>query len=160
MVGTGLGARRGILFKNAAAIEAGARAQGVVFDKRGTLTKGEPEVKDFHAEGLSELEVLRLAAAVERASEHPLADAIVRRADQDGAARRSVTDFENVPGHGGLAAVDGRRVAVGNARLMEREKISLDGWATRLGGMAAKGRKGVVVCVDGRGSAVIDHSRA
>ncbi|HKB34479.1 MAG TPA: heavy metal translocating P-type ATPase, partial [Candidatus Dormibacteraeota bacterium] len=160
MVGTGLGARRGILFKNAGAIEAAARIQVVVFDKTGTLTKGEPEVTDLHAEGLSELEVLGLAAAVERASEHPLAEAIVRRADQSGAARRSVTDFENVPGHGGLAAVGGRRVAVGNARLMEREKISLDGWATRLDEMAAKGRTVVVVAVDGRASAVMGISDA
>src|SRR5260370_6781580 len=104
MVGTGLGARRGILFKNGAAIEAAARVQVVVFDKTGTLTKGEPEVTDLHAEGLSELEVLGLAAAAERASEHPLAEAIARRADPSGAARRSVTDFEHAPGHGGRAA--------------------------------------------------------
>src|SRR5256885_14936243 len=80
MVGTGLGAKRGILFKNAAAIEAAARVQVVVVDKTGTLTKGEPEVTELLADGLSEEEVLALAAAVERDSEHPLAKAIVRRA--------------------------------------------------------------------------------
>src|SRR6266550_114070 len=85
MVGTGLGAKRGILFKNAAAIEAAARVQVVIMDKTGTLTKGEPEVTELLADGLSEKEVLALAAAVERDSEHPLAEAIVRRAQQIGA---------------------------------------------------------------------------
>src|SRR5712671_1825719 len=86
MVGTGLGAKRGILFKNATAIEDAARVQVVVMDKTGTLTKGEPEVTELHAERVSENDVLALAAAVERESEHPLAAAIVRRASEVGAA--------------------------------------------------------------------------
>ena len=160
MVGTGLGAKRGILFKNAAAIEAAARVQVVVMDKTGTLTRGEPEVTEIHAAGMSEDEVLALAAAVERDSEHPLAEAIVRRADQAGAAKLSVTDFENVPGHGTLATVDGHRVAVGNARLMAREKIGLDGLESRFGEMASEGRTVVVVAVDGRAAAAIGISDA
>jgi Cu2+-exporting ATPase len=160
MVGTGLGAKRGILFKNAAAIESAARVQVVVMDKTGTLTKGEPEVTELHADGLSEKEVLALAAAVERDSEHPLAEAIVRRAEQVGAARFSVTDFKNVPGHGALAEVDGHHVAVGNARLMEREKVSLNGLVSKRDEMAAEGRTVVVVAVDGRAAAVIGISDA
>ena len=160
MVGTGLGARRGILFKDAAAIEATARVQVVVMDKTGTLTKGEPEVTEIHADGMSEEEVLAFAAAVERDSEHPLAEAIVRRAKQAGATERKVADFENVPGHGAVANVDGRRVAVGNARLMDLEKISLDGLASRRDDMATEGRTVVVVAVDGRASAVIGISDA
>jgi Cu2+-exporting ATPase len=160
MVGTGLGAKRGILFKNAAAIEAAARVQVVVMDKTGTLTKGEPEVTELHAEGMSEEQVLALAAAVERDSEHPLAEAIVHRAEQAGVAHLSVRDFENVPGHGALATVDGHRVAVGNTRLMAREKISLDGLANRRDEMAAEGRTVVVVAVDGRAAGVIGISDA
>jgi Cu2+-exporting ATPase len=160
MVGTGLGARRGILFKNAAAIEATARVQVVVMDKTGTLTKGEPEVTEIQTDGMSEEEVLAFAAAVERDSEHPLAEAIVRRAEQVGAAQRAVTDFENVPGHGALANVGGHRVAVGNARLMELEKVGLDGLAVRRDEMATEGRTVVVVAVDGRASAVIGISDA
>jgi len=160
MVGTGLGARRGILFKNAAAIEAAARVQVVVMDKTGTLTKGEPEVSALYVDGLSEKEALALAAAVERDSEHPLAEAIVRRAEQAGATPLSVTDFENVPGHGALATVDGHRVAVGNTRLMARENISLDGLAGKRDEMATEGRTVVVVAVDGRASAVIGISDA
>jgi Cu2+-exporting ATPase len=160
MVGTGLGARRGILFKNAAAIEAAARVQVVVMDKTGTLTKGEPEVTEVHADGMSDEEVLAYAAAVERDSEHPLAEAIVRRAEQAGPARLAASDFENVPGHGALATVDGHRVAVGNARLMAREEVSLDGLASKRDEMAAEGRTVVVVAVDGRAAALIGISDA
>jgi P-type Cu2+ transporter len=160
MVGTGLGAKRGILFKNAAAIEAAARVQVVVMDKTGTLTKGEPEVTELHTDGLPEEELLALAAAVERDSEHPLAEAIVRRAEQAGGALLSATGFENVPGHGALATVDGHRVAVGNARLMAREEISLDGLVKKRDEMAAEGRTVVVVAVDGRAAALIGISDA
>src|SRR5262249_25109463 len=83
MVGTGLSARRGILFKNAIALETAARIQAVVMDKTGTLTRGEPEVTDVVTDGLSEAELLTLAAAVERESEHPLAQAVVRRAEAE-----------------------------------------------------------------------------
>ena len=158
MVGTGLGAKRGILFKNAAAIEAAARVQVAVMDKTGTLTKGEPDVTEIHTDGMSEVEVLALAAAVERDSEHPLAKAIVRRADQAGAAHLSASDFVNVPGHGALAQVDGHRVAVGNARLTAREEVDLGGLEGKLGEMAAEGRTVVVVAVDRRAAAVIGVS--
>src|SRR2546429_951776 len=76
MVGTGLGAKRGVLFKNAMALEIAARIQAVVMDKTGTLTRGEPEVTDVIADGIDEADLLRLVAAVERESEHPLAEAI------------------------------------------------------------------------------------
>ena len=160
MVGSGLGAKRGILFKNAAAFEAAARVQVIVMDKTGTLTKGEPEVTELFADGLAEDEVLALSAAVERDSEHPLAEAIVHRADQARVRRSSVTDFENVPGQGAIATVDGHRVAVGNARLMERERVSLNGLAGRRDAMAAEGRTVVVVAVDGRAAALIGISDA
>jgi P-type Cu2+ transporter len=160
MVGTGLGAKRGILFKNAAAIEAAARVQIVVMDKTGTLTKGEPEVTEVFTDGISEEQVLALAAAVERDSEHPLAEAIVRRADQSGAARLAATGFENVPGHGATATVDGHQLAVGNARLMAREEISLGGLINKRDEMAAEGRTVVVVAVDGRVVALIGISDA
>lgn len=160
MVGTGLGARRGILFKNAGAIEAAARVRVVVMDKTGTLTKGEPEVTELSADGVAENEVLALAAAVERDSEHPLAAAIVRRAEQAGAAQLTASDFESVPGHGALATVDRDRVAVGNVRLMARETVRLDGVETKRTEMAAEGRTGVVVAVDGRAAALLGISDA
>ncbi len=155
MVGTGLGAQRGILFKNAMALETAARIQAVVMDKTGTLTKGEPEVTDLVGDGIDEAALLRLAAAVERESEHPLAEAIVRRADQAGVAAVPADGFENVPGHGALATVDGRRVAVGNRRLMDRERVDLGPLGARREELAAGGRTAVLVAVDGRAAGLV-----
>jgi Cu2+-exporting ATPase len=150
MVGSGLGARRGVLFKNATAIESSARITTVVMDKTGTLTKGEPEVVDVVAAGLPEADLLALAAAVERQSEHLVAEAVVRHANERGVGRRTVTRFENVPGHGAVGTVDGRRVAVGNSRLLEREGADLGELARRRDELAAGGRTTVAVAVDGR----------
>jgi len=155
MVGTGLGAGRGVLLKNATAIETAARIDTVVMDKTGTLTKGEPEVTDVFVDGFDEHEVLRLVAAVERESEHPLADAVVRYAENLGVERVAATSFENVPGHGAVATVDGHRVAVGNRRLLEREHVDLAGLAARREELANGGRTAVAVAVDGRAVAVI-----
>ena len=113
MVGTGLGAKRGILVKNALALETSAQIQAVVMDKTGTLTKGEPEVTDMVADGLPEHGVLRLAAAVERESEHPLAEAVVKHAAGLRVPACRAEGFANLPGYSALAQVDGRAVAVG-----------------------------------------------
>jgi P-type Cu2+ transporter len=155
MVGTGLGARRGILFKNAMALETSARIGAVVMDKTGTLTKGEPEVTGVVADGLPGREVLRLTAAVERESEHPLADAVVKHADDLGVPGARAERFENVPGHGALAQVDGRTVTVGNTRLMEREGVDLGALAGRREEMASAGQTVVWVAVGGRAVALI-----
>jgi len=155
MVGTGLGARRGILFKSAIAIEQSARLDTVVLDKTGTLTRGEPEVVALVTDGMSEEDLLRLVAAAERESEHPLAEAIVRTAEARGLDPPRAERFEAVPGHGALATVEGRRLAVGNARLLEREEISLDGLAERAAELAGEGRTVVHVALDGRATALI-----
>ncbi|MET9251876.1 heavy metal translocating P-type ATPase [Nonomuraea sp. NPDC003709] len=155
MVGAGLGAKRGVLFKNAMALETSARIQTVVMDKTGTLTRGEPEVTDVIADGMEEAELLRLAAAVERESEHPLAEAVVRHADAHAPGVLRVTGFENVPGHGATAQVDGRRVLVGNTKLMQVEGVELGPLASRREELAAGGRTAVVVAVDGRAAGLI-----
>jgi Cu2+-exporting ATPase len=155
MVGTGLGAGRGVLFKHATAIETSARIDTVVMDKTGTLTKGEPEVTEVIVDGFDENELLRLVAAVERESEHPLAEAVVRYADEHGIERSEATAFENVPGHGALATVDGHKVAVGNRRLLEREGVELAGLADRREEIANGGRTAVGVAIDGRAVALI-----
>ena len=155
MVGTGLGAQRGVLFKNALALETSARIEAVVMDKTGTLTKGEPEVTEVIANGMPEGDLLRLAAAVERSSEHPLAEAVVRRADGAGVASLEAQEFENVPGHGAVARVDGRRVAIGNRRLMEREGVDLGTVATKRDELAASGRTAVIVGVDGHAAGLL-----
>ena len=156
MVGTGLGARRGILFKHAMAIEQAASLDTVVLDKTGTLTRGEPEVVEIvTADGADEAEVLRLTAGLERESEHPLAEAIIRAAEQRELEIPRATGFEAVAGHGALATVNGRRLAVGNRRLLDREGISLDGLSKRSETLAGEGRTVVHVSVDGRAAALI-----
>jgi P-type Cu2+ transporter len=156
MVGSGLGARRGILFKNAIALETSARIQAVVMDKTGTLTKGEPEVTDLvTADGMDQAGMLRLAAAMERSSEHPLATAIVRRAERAGVPEAEADGFENVPGHGAIATVDGHRVAIGNRRLMDREGVQLGPLAARREELAAGGRTAVIVAVDRRPAGLV-----
>ena len=159
MVGTGLGAQRGILFKTAAALEATARIGTVVMDKTGTLTKGEPEVTDVvvpeTVHGLPEARVLALAAAVERESEHPLARAVVRRAEDAGVERLAATEFRNVPGHGARAVVDGHRVLVGNRALMAAADVSVRALSRTRDELAAGGRTAVFVAVDGEAVAVV-----
>jgi Cu2+-exporting ATPase len=155
MVGTGLGAQRGVLFKNATALETAARIDTVVMDKTGTLTKGEPEVTDVIVGGLAEDEVLALAAAVERESEHPLAAAVVRHADHRGVPVLDVSGFRNVPGHGAAAQVAGRRVLVGNRKLMADEGVDTGGLMEQRDELAAAGRTAVLVAVDGTAVGVI-----
>jgi Cu2+-exporting ATPase len=150
MVGTGLGARRGILFKHAMGLEASARLDTVVLDKTGTLTKGEPTVVGIETDGTPEDEVLRLVAAVERESEHPLAEAIVDEARARKLDVPVARDFENVPGHGALAVVEGHRLAVGNARLLEREDVERGTLGRRGEELAGEGRTIVHVAIDGR----------
>ncbi len=156
MVGTGLGARRGILFKSAVAIEQSARIDTVVLDKTGTLTRGEPEVVAVATvDGVGEDDVVRLVAGLERESEHPLAEAIVKAAEARGLQAPRAQGFEAVAGHGALATVEGRRVAVGNARLLEREGIALDRLDSRAAELAGEGRTVVYVGVDGQAAALI-----
>ena len=156
MVGSGLGAKRGILFKNATAVEETAGVDTVVFDKTGTLTRGQPEVIEVAtAEGIEENELLRLVAGAERDSEHPLARAIFNAASARSLQPPPAASFEAVPGEGALATVDGKRLAVGNARLLAREHVSLDGLAQRAGELAGEGRTTVLVAVDARAAGVI-----
>ncbi|PXX71059.1 Cu2+-exporting ATPase [Nocardia tenerifensis] len=157
MVGTGLGAKRGVLFKNALALESSARIRTVVMDKTGTLTKGEPEVTDVvTAEGYTADEVLRLVAAVERESEHPLAAAIAHHAETlSGTTQLDAEKFENVPGHGAVAEVDGHRVVVGNRRLLDREHIDLEPLAAHRDRLTDSGHTAVLAAIDGTAAAVI-----
>jgi Cu2+-exporting ATPase len=155
MVGTGLGAQRGVLFKNATALETSARIDTVVMDKTGTLTKGEPEVTDVLTDGRDENQMLMLAAAVERESEHPLAQAIAAYAASRGVPTVQSTQFRNVPGHGAIAGVDGHRVLVGNPRLLVGEGVELEQLAARRDELANAGRTAVLVAIDGQVAGVI-----
>ena len=156
MVGTGLGARRGILIKNALAIEQAAQIDTVVFDKTGTLTRGEPRVVEIQiADGVDGDTLLRLAAGVERESEHPLARAIVDAATERRLTPSVVDRFEAIAGHGVLALVDGHAITIGNARLLKREGIPLGELASDAETLASEGRTVVAVAIDGHAAGLI-----
>lgn len=155
MVGTGLGAKRGVLFKNASAIESGASIDTVVLDKTGTLTKGEPEVTDYLPIGYDDLELLALSAAAERESEHPLAKAIVAYAEQRGARRISAESFRNITGQGAVSMVEGHRVLLGNTRLMDAEGVDSTSVAEQQQALAGTGRTAIIVAVDGTAAGII-----
>ena len=124
MVGTGLGAMNGILFKNASALEDATKLDVIIFDKTGTLTMGQPEVVGLvTAAGASEDQLLSTAAAVEAGSDHPLAQAILRRAANVKAPK--ATGFQNLEGKGAQAEIDGKRALLGNKLLMTENKIDL-----------------------------------
>ena len=155
MVGSGLGAGRGVLFKNATALETAARIDTVILDKTGTLTKGQPEVTDVVVDDFDETQMVALAATVERESEHPLAQAVVRYADERSLPVKRATDFRNVAGHGARARVDDHRVTIGNRRLMEVDGASIGTLASRRDHIAAGGKTAVLVAVNGRVVGVI-----
>jgi Cu2+-exporting ATPase len=156
MVGSGLGAKRGILFKNAIALEQAAGLDTVVFDKTGTLTRGEPQVVAVATTGaLGEDELLRLVAAAEGDSEHPLAQAIVTAAKSRGLPIPAANGFTAVPGAGAIATVEGKRLAIGNGRLLDREHVAPGGLTERATALAAEGRTAVQVAIDGRAAGVI-----
>ncbi len=148
-VGVGRAARAGVLFRNAAVLEAAARVDTVVFDKTGTLTEGRPSVTDIVAAGAGEAELLRLAAAADAQSEHPLATALVEAAKQRALAVETPSRFEAVPGHGVKAVVGGRTVLVGNRTLLGGNGVTpeLDRAAERL---RAEAKTALFVAVDGR----------
>jgi len=156
MVGTGLGAKRGVLFKSATALEVSARIETVVMDKTGTLTRGEPAVTDLVADGIGEAELLGMITAVEKESEHPLAAAIVRYAEDRGVSPASSTGFHSVPGRGAAATVAGRRVVVGTRELMAEDGVDVPAaLMAQRDELASSGRTAVLVAVDGTGVGLI-----
>jgi len=146
MVGTGRGAEAGILIRGGEALEQAERIDTVVFDKTGTLTRGKPEVAQLiAAAGVEPAEVLRVAAAVEKGSEHPLGAAILERADADGVTIPQASDFAASAGHGIHASVEGTPAIVGNARLMADHQIDIEPLGGAVAEAAAAGQTPVFV---------------
>ncbi|MCB0176913.1 MAG: copper-translocating P-type ATPase [Anaerolineae bacterium] len=185
VVGMGKGAGQGILFKNSSALERSHALQAIVLDKTGTITKGEPAVTDIVLSQNLELrmknlekvgqpvaeaselpvtsyqlpvtttELLRLAASVERGSEHPLGEAVVRAAQAEGVSLSEPANFEAIAGHGVAAEVDGYRVLLGNQRLMEREGVNLNGLGPKVEQLQNEAKTAMWVAIDGQAGAVI-----
>ncbi len=154
MAGTGKGAEHGILFKGADAIEAVSKLQTIIFDKTGTLTKGQPSVTDIIATS-SELEVLRLAAIVEKNSEHPLGEAIVRGARERGLELEDAQEFSAIPGHGVEGKYSGMNILLGNRKLMVLRGISLDGLLPKAEELENQGKTAMFVAVNGKVTGIV-----
>jgi P-type Cu2+ transporter len=155
-VGVGKGAREGVLFKNATALEATAGVDTVIFDKTGTLTEGKPALTDLiPADGTTEQELLQMAASADQPSQHPLAEAIVAGAKARGVEVISPESFDSIPGHGVEALVGGRRVLIGNKKLMERERVSLNGLEEGVQALTSDAKTAMYVAVNGRAAGVV-----
>jgi Cu+-exporting ATPase len=150
MVGTGKGAQNGVLIKNAEALERFEKVDTLIVDKTGTLTEGKPRLVDVIArQGLDERELLRLAASLERASEHPLAAAIVRGAEERGVRPVAVEEFDSLTGRGVSGQIEGRRVALGNRALLAELKAEPADWSERAEALRREGKTVMFVAVDG-----------
>ncbi len=151
MVGVGRGAQAGVLIKNADALERLEQIDTIVLDKTGTLTEGKPRMVALHAApGFGEADVLRLAASVERGSQHPLGAAIVKAAQEKGIALADARDFEAPAGKGVSGAVDGRRVVIGNLRMMQEAGIDPGALAAEAGRFRDEGATAIIIAIDGR----------
>jgi Cu+-exporting ATPase len=156
MVGTGKAAEHGVLIRGGEALEGARRITAIVLDKTGTLTRGKPAVtRIVPANGTTEADILRLAAAAEVGSEHPLGEAIVARAREMALALPSAAEFRAVTGQGIVATVDGQRLALGNRALMERAGVALNGLVERAQDLAKDGATPMYLAVDGRAAGVI-----
>ncbi len=156
MVGVGRGAELGVLIKNAEALERLEKVDTLVVDKTGTLTEGRPSVTAVvPAEGIDADEVLRLAAGVERASEHPLALAVVEAAKQGGLTIPAVADFDSPVGRGVVGTVEGNRVVLGNADFLEDQNIDVSAFARRADELRHDGATAIFVGVDDRAVGVL-----
>ncbi len=156
MVGVGRGAENGVLIKNAEALERLEKVDTLVVDKTGTLTEGRPAVTAVvPSAGFDEATILRLAASVERASEHPLAAAIVAAAEQRKIALAPAIDFNSPTGKGALGTVEGKRVALGNAAFLKEQGVETAALATEADKLRADGATAIFVGVDGKAAGVI-----
>ncbi len=156
MVGTGRAAEMGVLFRKGDALQMLQETTVVAVDKTGTLTEGRPELTDLVvAQGLDEDTVLRLVAAVEATSEHPIATAIVRAAETRGLNLPKPEDFKSITGYGVQAVVEGHSILIGADRLMEREGIDISALSDHGASLAAKGRTPLYAAIDGTAAAAI-----
>jgi Cu+-exporting ATPase len=159
MVATGKGATFGVLFKDAEAIETMRLVDTLVVDKTGTLTEGKPRLTDvFTTGGWSKRELLGLAAGLERSSEHPLADAVVAGAEEKGAEPAKSEEFESHTGKGVSGRVQGRRVLLGNKRLLEAFGVSSDSLDSKARNLRAEGKTAMYVAIEGKVAGILSVS--
>jgi len=156
MVGVGRGAQAGVLIRNAEALERMEKVDTLVIDKTGTLTEGKPKLVQIVAgEGLNETEILKLAASVERASEHPLADAIVKAAAERNIELVPVREFDSPTGKGALGVVEGKRIVLGNAKFLAETGIDTAALAAQAETLRQDGATAIFIAVNGTAAGIL-----
>lgn len=155
MVGTGKGAENGILIKGGEHLERAHKLNSIVFDKTGTITKGEPEVTDVIAFDYEEDQILRLTGIAEKNSEHPLGQAIVERAKEKGIQLADTDKFEAIPGHGIYASIEGKELYVGNRKLMADKNIEISHVENKISGLEDEGKTAMLISIDRKISGII-----
>ena len=155
-VGIGKGAENGILIRSGDALQTSQRLDAIILDKTGTITRGEPALTDvLAAPGGDENDALRLAASLERGSEHPLGEAIVKGAEQREIALTDSAEFAAIPGHGVSGRIDDRRVLLGNAKLMRERNVAIEDLAADWERLAEEGKTPMYVAVDGKAAGLV-----
>ncbi|MCL4798896.1 MAG: heavy metal translocating P-type ATPase [Burkholderiales bacterium] len=155
-VGIGKGAEQGILIRSGDALQTAKKLDAIILDKTGTITRGEPSLTDVvPASGFDTDEVLGLAAAIERGSEHPLGEAIVRGAEAKGLAPGKASGFAAIPGHGVSGGVDGREVLLGNAKLMTDRGVQIGALGAEWERLANDGKTPMFVALDGKPAGIV-----
>nr|WP_279230371.1 copper-translocating P-type ATPase [Thermohalobacter berrensis] len=155
MVGTGKGAENGILIKGGEYLERAQDINAIILDKTGTITKGEPEVTDIIPFEDDDKTLLKYTASAEKGSEHPLGEAIVRKAEEEGIELVNPENFEAIPGHGIYAKVEGKDVYIGNRKLMKDKNINIDDIENDIVSLENKGRTAMLVSIEGSISGII-----
>ncbi|MWB76638.1 heavy metal translocating P-type ATPase [Pseudooceanicola sp. 216_PA32_1] len=155
MVASGRGANAGVLIRDAEALERFAKVDVLIVDKTGTLTEGKPTLTDVEPEGMEAVELMTVVAALERGSEHPLAEALVAGAEERGATRKESSDFEAVTGKGVTGTVEGRKVALGNAALMADLSVDTGALSDRARALQGEGKTAMFVALDGQAAGLV-----
>jgi Cu+-exporting ATPase len=156
MVGTGKGAENGILIRGGESLETAHKLDTIVFDKTGTLTKGEPEITDIiTVNGFSEEEILKYAACAEKNSEHPLAEAILKRAEEKQIKLIDPEQFNAIEGHGIEASIDGKEILLGNAKLMRDRQIEIESLEKKADELAQDGKTPIYISLTGKAAGLI-----
>ncbi|OOM78523.1 copper-exporting P-type ATPase A [Clostridium puniceum] len=148
MVGTGKGAENGVLIKGGEALEITHQIKTIVFDKTGTITEGKPVITDIVTNGISESEILTLAASAEKGSEHPLGEAIVKGAEEKKLELKAIEEFNAIPGHGIEVKIDEKVILVGNKKLINEKNIDISVLSEESDRLAAEGKTPMYIAVD------------
>ena len=150
MVGTGKGAENGVLIKSGESLETTYKLQTVVFDKTGTITEGKPVVTNIITKDFSEEEILVLAASAEKASEHPLGEAIVKEAMGRGFKLKEIKDFKSIPGHGIETVIEGKIISLGNKKLIKEKNISMGDFEREADKFSSQGKTPMYIAIDNK----------